>query len=57
MGVVINDFEVVPGPSQQAQPPPPPAQPDSEAPPPPSPEDLERSIRQQLERLARVRAH
>lgn len=56
MSVVINQFEVVPGPEPAAErreraPAP------EEPPAPPSPRDVERAVRHLALRAARVRAH
>ncbi len=62
MPVVINQFEVVPAPEpgqSQANPPGAAAQGGQSAPPPArlSPHDLERLLRWQAQRQARIRAH
>ncbi|HEX6480732.1 MAG TPA: hypothetical protein VF043_17980 [Ktedonobacteraceae bacterium] len=56
MTVVIHEFEVVSAPpaQQQAVATPPSSQPTAPA---PTPQDVERIVRRQIERCARVRAH
>ncbi len=57
MPVVINEFEVVaePPPASQSTGPKPPGTAPSA--PTPTPHDIERIVRRQIERCARVRAH
>jgi hypothetical protein len=57
MAVTIDKFELVPGQAPAEADKPPPPQGDGAAPPPPSRHDLLRAVRQELSRIARVRAH
>ena len=57
MAVVINDFEVVAEPQAGTRSADTPAADSSTPPAAPTPREVERLLRQQLERLARVQAH